>query len=388
MKNLYIAFALFISGTAFGQIEQDVNKASGTESNPINDIDSIRFNSGQTEMEIILSNGNIENHTISDIDNVTFSGQLVGEITSLDCAGATINGTLTDGVAASGVSAEIDYTGGNGGPHSGQVVTSTGVTGLTATLAAGNFANGAGTLIYDITGTPDSDGTASFAINIGGESCALEITVDPPPFTCGTSTVTFTYNGSSVTYGTVPGQNGTCWMDRNLGASQVATSSTDADSYGDLFQWGRADDGHQNRTSPTQTTLSNTDQPGHGNFITTSSPPSDWRSDNNDNRWNASPMVNNPCPSGWRVPTEAELDAERLSWGSNNSAGAFASPLKLPMAGGRDGSNGTLIFVGTFGFYWSSTVSSTDSRGLFFGSSAYMDTDIRAVGFSVRCLKD
>lgn len=38
---------------------------------------------------------------------------------------------------------------------------------------------------------------------------------------------------------------GLIWMDKNLGASQVATSSTDAASYGDLYQWGRAAEGHQ-----------------------------------------------------------------------------------------------------------------------------------------------
>ena len=32
MKSLYITFALLIGGTAFGQIEQDVNKNTGTES--------------------------------------------------------------------------------------------------------------------------------------------------------------------------------------------------------------------------------------------------------------------------------------------------------------------------------------------------------------------
>jgi hypothetical protein len=37
---------------------------------------------------------------------------------------------------------------------------------------------------------------------------------------------------------------GKIWMDRNLGASQVATSSTHANSYGDLYQWGRRADGH------------------------------------------------------------------------------------------------------------------------------------------------
>ncbi|WP_372934176.1 hypothetical protein, partial [Mariniphaga sediminis] len=35
---------------------------------------------------------------------------------------------------------------------------------------------------------------------------------------------------------------GKTWMDRNLGASQVATSSTDIAAYGDLYQWGRAAD--------------------------------------------------------------------------------------------------------------------------------------------------
>lgn len=101
-------------------------------------------------------------------------------IASLDCAGATNNGTLTGGTAASGVSSVIAYTGGDGSAHSGQVVTSTGVTGLTATLAAGNFATGAGSLTYTITGTPSAGGTASFAINIGGQSCVLTRTVASP----------------------------------------------------------------------------------------------------------------------------------------------------------------------------------------------------------------
>ena len=40
---------------------------------------------------------------------------------------------------------------------------------------------------------------------------------------------------------------GKIWMDRNLGATQAATSSTDAASYGDLYQWGRAADGHEKK---------------------------------------------------------------------------------------------------------------------------------------------
>ena len=40
---------------------------------------------------------------------------------------------------------------------------------------------------------------------------------------------------------------GKTWMDRNLGATQVATSSADTASYGDLYQWGRAADGHEKK---------------------------------------------------------------------------------------------------------------------------------------------
>jgi hypothetical protein len=114
-----------------------------------------------------------------------------------------------------------------------------------------------------------------------------------------------------------------------------------------------------------------------------------WRSPGNDNLWQGVNGTNNPCPGGYRLPTEAELNAEHLSWASNNAAGALASPLKLPMAGRRISSSGSLYNVGTFGYYWSSTVSSTNSRGLTFGSTYdYMGTNYRAYGFAVRCLKD
>ncbi len=142
---------------------------------------------------------------------------------------------------------------------------------------------------------------------------------------------------------------GRIWMDRNLGASQVATSSTDAASYGDLYQWGRGTDGHQLRTSATSTTLSGTDVPGHAYFIPNSSSPYDWRSPQNVNLWQGVNGVNNPCPAGYRIPTETELDAERASWSSDDVAGAYASPLKFPVAGGRNGATGSLINVGSWG---------------------------------------
>ena len=184
---------------------------------------------------------------------------------------------------------------------------------------------------------------------------------------------------------------GKTWMDRNLGASQVATSSTDANSYGDLYQWGRRSDGHQCRTSGTTSTLSSVDQPAHGDFIKAPSSPNDWRSPQNTNLWQGVNGVNNPCPSGYRLPTVTELTAEISSWSSSNSSGAFASPLKLPVTGHRNGSSGSLANVGGYGFYWSSAVSSTYSRYHYFGSgsgNAGISDSWRTDGGSVRCIKD
>ena len=179
---------------------------------------------------------------------------------------------------------------------------------------------------------------------------------------------------------------GRIWMDRNLGATQVATSSTCEPAYGDLYQWGRAADGHQLRTSGVVGTTASSYNPGHGDFITTSS---DWLSTPNDNLWQGVNGINNPCPSGYRLPTEAEWQAERLSWSSNNAAGAFASTLKLPLSGYRDSPNGNVENAGTTADYWSSTTSGTGANELYLTDvSASMFNSSRSQGYSVRCIKD
>ena len=58
---------------------------------------------------------------------------------------------------------------------------------------------------------------------------------------------------------------GEIWMDRNLGASQVAISSADASAYGDIYQWGRATEGHEDRTSTITSTIATTAVPGTNN---------------------------------------------------------------------------------------------------------------------------
>jgi hypothetical protein len=186
---------------------------------------------------------------------------------------------------------------------------------------------------------------------------------------------------------------GKIWMDRNLGASQVATSSTDANAYGDLYQWGRRADGHQCRNSSTTTSLSSTDQPSHGNFIIGSTTvSSDWRNPPNDNLWQGDNGINNPCPSGYRIPTEAELNAERMSWTSNNILGAFASPLKFSLGGSRINSSGLISAVNTSGYYWSSSrvLNTTAARFLSItsGGAGFGGSWQRSTGCAIRCIKN
>ena len=179
---------------------------------------------------------------------------------------------------------------------------------------------------------------------------------------------------------------GETWMDRNLGATQIATSFDDVNAYGDLYQWGRNTDGHQIRTSSTTSILSTTNSPNHSDFILANS---DWLTVSDDNLWQGVNGINNPFPLGFRLPTEAELEAERLSWTSNDAAGAFASPLKLTIGGARSRMSGSIGNVDTFVGYRTSDLNGLQSRmlGISLTTSLMGDRD-RADGNCVRCIQD
>ena len=85
MKKIITSFFLFLCLSAYSQTNQNINKTSGTVSNPINQIDSIRFNLLTNQMEVVLQSG-VETHGLSEITNVTFSTSLTngcGGITSV-----------------------------------------------------------------------------------------------------------------------------------------------------------------------------------------------------------------------------------------------------------------------------------------------------------------
>jgi hypothetical protein len=211
-------------------------------------------------------------------------------------------------------------------------------------------------------------------------------------FVCGYSSVSFTYNGQAVTYGSVSYGN-SCWMDRNLGASHVATSFDDPASFGDYFQWGRLIDGHQNSGSVVTFTLSSSDIPGHGFFIASMDSPNDWRSPQNDNLWQGANGANNPCPSGWRVASQQDFELAFSNWGGILSL--FESPLRFPAAGNRDNA-GNISSQGALTTIWTST-GYTLGNGNGYSTSIfathsydyYMENaSTRVLGMPVRCVKE
>lgn len=113
-----------------------------------------------------------------DDDNGGGGGNTTPTVSTLGCGTATFSpSTATPNQAYTGT-ATVPYLGGNGAAYAaGSAISSTGVTGLTATLKAGTLASGTGNIVFDITGTPSGNGAASFAISFGGQTCNLNFNV-------------------------------------------------------------------------------------------------------------------------------------------------------------------------------------------------------------------
>ncbi len=209
-------------------------------------------------------------------------------------------------------------------------------------------------------------------------------------FVCGDSAnglVTFTYSGNPITYGSILRED-RCWLDRNLGASRVATGVGDSLAYGDYFQWGRGGDGHQSKDSGTTATVSAAENPGHNKFITPASAPYNWHASVNNDFWQGVGGTNNPCPTGWRLPTESEWETEFESWEYGYGPQEAFSVLKLTLNGRRRYFNGSFEDINQYGFYWSSGVEVTMGRNLLVQVLPNVINGFRADGLAVRCIKD
>ena len=315
-----------------------------------------------------------------------------GRIEALNCGAAVLYDGLIVG-AASGVQVAVPYTGGNGSFYQGQVVSSTGVTGLTASILSGAFAKGSGSLIYTITGSPTSRGTASFALSIGGQTCTLNL----PVTGCGA----FVASGVWKEF-----------MCHNLGANTSANPLTPSwELVGNYYQWGRNPScfGRDVIAAPNPcsslvygvagpwgSTAANDNAGSITGWNTTDAFNGAWQ--------DGVKTVNDPCPAGFRVPTRVQWDGVSNSslntrtfigtWtdGSTNySSGIrFGESLFIPASGLRDYINGALSFRGTSGRCWSSTEeTSTRAWRLGFGNGfASTEHHFRTYGYPVRCIAE
>ena len=402
MKKLYTLFALVITLITFAQAPQGFNYQATVRNNTgaliVNQNVNFKFNimlNSVTSLPIFSETHMAPTDDLGQVNLVIGQGtSTVGTFSTINWANGSyylgIELNTGNGYVAMGTTQMLSVPFALYANSAGNSQTTT--PNLASVLAQSN--NGNNLQIKNIADPTDEKDavTKSYLVtqiaNLQTQITALQ-NANVPSYPVGSI---FCTSGPTAIINVTSPTTGKIWMDRNLGASQVATSSTDANAYGDLYQWGRRTDGHQCRTSSVTGTLSSTDQPGHGSYILTpNSSPYDWRSPQNSNLWQGVNGLNNPCPSGYRLPTEVELEAERLSWViGNNSAGAFASALKLTMGGGRSNANGSIGTVGSSGNYWSSTVSGIYSRRLVFNNNTANTSDLinRAIGFSVRCLKE
>jgi uncharacterized protein (TIGR02145 family) len=213
-------------------------------------------------------------------------------------------------------------------------------------------------------------------------------------------------NQADSGYGTVD-VNGRTWLDRNLGATTVANATFDnPESFGHLYQWGRAAEGHELRTSETTTSKGS----GGGNHATTIDPNTgeawdglfitegqnnngnlDWVKDNVDQNgseraalWGSPTSVSNlnqVCPCGYIVASDTEftdLNTTELT------------ALKLTISGYRS-TTGTLEPGpgNGQGSYWTTTVQDPDTAKSvsFDGSSVFLSNNDRSEGQAIRCIK-
>jgi hypothetical protein len=208
-----------------------------------------------------------------------------------------------------------------------------------------------------------------------------------------------TFNGLLYYWTKASPHTGRYWLDRNLGATRVAHSIYDSKSFGYYYQWGRNDDGHQKTASSKKNTRSRVLHTNSGEFIAVTKDNFDWLDSkyvdpNGPKRlaaWNDG-AINDICPRGFAVPTEAELQAELQTEinGNYSNEDAFNTFLKIPANGLRQ-SEGYLFFASYESYLWLRDAdSSRDDEAAYFradsGNYENMNHNHRSLGMGVRCI--
>ena len=276
--------------------------------------------------------------------------------------------------ATNGLSYLTSTTGQSGGTiasDGGNVITAKGVV----------WSSSSGPTVSLSTKTNDGTGLGSFTSTLTGLTLNTVYYIR----SYATNAVGTSY-GPEVSFAfinTVTSSTGKIWMDRNLGATRAATGYTDASSFGDLYQWGRSSDGHQLYNSTITSMQFSTTTTNNGNFVSESGTGiKDWINPSNPNLWQGVNGINNPCPTGFRIPTKQEWTDESATWSSQNAPGAYASSLKLPYYNNLRCyyGSGTYAQVGAV-YYWTSNVDDVITDSYYLNKSYSLKLEPSAKSF-------
>ena len=210
--------------------------------------------------------GDVTGSTVLTIANnaVTTSKIADAQITTAKIAAGAITDVKITDVAATKITGTVAIANGGNGltstPANGQIDIGNGAGFTRTTLTAGtgiSVTNNVGSITIANTtpGLPTTGNSAGDMLYWNGTAWVK--------VAAGSEGQTLFFKNGAPTWGkllgaiisdVVPGTgevlstSGRLWMDRNLGATQVATSLTDYLAYGDLYQWGRGTDGHEKIT--------------------------------------------------------------------------------------------------------------------------------------------